>query len=235
MNDDPYHIRPLPFLLWWVACAVMVWPLAVVALAVVIMPLGILFNILRPIPYNSSFPDGVMVVGFVLLAGLVIAGVVGNLQRWLLRVRLYWAADRWRMWTMTGGLVGAAVVGAGRWLLDRTVSYSVAEDLSLLLAMPVFILFVSLGQWIALRNAVRDAWMWVLANVVAGIVFGGLLTNNQSGGVVILGAAVLTQGIITGFVMLHLFEKKLLPMQPEAEEGKTGDEAAAKSVWDEAI
>jgi hypothetical protein len=118
--------------------------------------------------------------------------------------------------------------------------YYVADEWVMFAAMPVFVLVVSVFQWLSLRHAVRQAWLWILGNGIAGIVFSGVLTRNQSyfGGNVpflalgIIALAVLGQGFITGYVMLFLFEKKLLPLVPE---GREAEFDRPKSVWDEAI
>ncbi len=238
MNEDPYKIRLIPFYLWWTACAVLVWPLSVIALGVVLMPIGIVFNIVRPLPYDSTMLDTLMMFGLMLLGGLIIAAMVGGLQRWLLRTKLYWTADGWRFWTVLGGAFGATIVGLGRLFLDEFASYYAADYWMTLLAMPVFMLCVSLAQWVALRQAVRDAWFWVLGNVVAGMVFGGMLSNNAEGrdaAFLFFVGGVLAQAIITGFVLSYLFEKKLLPMQPDDVENKSADTPRPQSVWDEAI
>jgi hypothetical protein len=238
MNNDPYQIRPLSFYLWWTACAALVWPLSVIALAVILMPLGIIFNVVRPLPYDNPTLETLWLPVLAVLGGVIIAAVIANLQYWLLRTKVYWAADRWRFWTMLGGLFGGVALLGGRLLLELLTSYSIADRWMPLLAMPIFMLFISLGQWMALRHAVRDAWLWVLGNAVAGMVFGGLLSNNPSGdtGVLLFGLAVLSQALITGTVLLYLFEKRMLPMQPAASEvPESGDDSTPKSIWDQAI
>jgi hypothetical protein len=82
--------------------------------------------------------------------------------------------------------------------------------------------------------------LWVLGNIIAGVVFSGLILRNQpdtyygSDGsqMLMISLAVLAQGLITGYVMLFLFEKKLMPMTPDGHEEIV---AGPKSVWDEAI
>jgi hypothetical protein len=172
------------------------------------------------------------------IVGLVIGASMSHLQRWLLRTKLYWSADNWRKWTMIGGAIAAYAVLFMTYLMDK--SYN--SELSLIFAMPVFISIVSLFQYLSLRHAVKDAWLWVLGNMVAGLVFGGLLMSNQPSGygadaelqqVAIFFLAPAALGAITGYVMLFLFEKKVLPMQPE--NVPLVDPDAPKSIWDDAI
>ncbi|MCA9915776.1 MAG: hypothetical protein KC496_20620 [Anaerolineae bacterium] len=237
MHNDPYHIKPLRFLLWWSASALFVWPFAVIALAVVIVPIGIIFSGVRPVPYTSPGLDEAFYFIVLLLGGWIVAGVVASLQRWLLRTRLYWAADGWQFWTMFGGFLGAVMLVLGRLLLDTVVGYYESDHWTLLLAMAVYMMVVSAAQWMVLRHAVRDSWLWVLGNFVAGMVFGGIMaqTRDYHFDVLQFFLAVLGQGIITGYVLLYLFEKKLRPMQPEDAETPEQEADRPKSIWDEAI
>lgn len=237
MHNDLYRIKPVRFLLWWSVSAVFVWPFAVIALAVVLVPIGIIFSGVRPVPYTSALLDEVFFFITLLLGGWIIAGVVASLQRWLLRTRLYWSADGWQFWTMLGGFMGALILGGGRLLLDATLGYYMADRWSLLLAMAAYMMVVSAAQWMVLRHAVRDSWLWVLGNFVAGMVFGGIVsqTHDYHFDMLQFFTAVLAQGVITGYVLLYLFEKKLLPMQPEDAEPLDSAEEGKKSIWDDAI
>src|SRR5688572_33304718 len=138
---------------------------------------------------------------------------------------------------MLGGAVGACVVFGMTRVIDILLPYDQSEVWSAFVMMPTYVVFVSAAQWFTLRNAVKQAWLWILGNVAAGMVFSGLLTSYYDGdtSVAILfmfALAVLAQGYITGYVLLFLFEKKLLPMAPE---GVEVDNQRPKSVWDEAI
>jgi hypothetical protein len=236
---NPYHIKAFSALGWWVVCSLFIWPLAVIALVIVIVPLGMIYSAFEP-AYYSGYYELYQILGVIVaipIVGAVIGASMSALQRWLLRSKLYWAADKWRMWSMLGGAAAAAVVALVMSLFEPRW-----EDKAFVYMMPIFIGVVSAFQYLSLRHAVKDAWLWILGNVVAGLVFGGLLVNNQRIGydtgsglqqLVLISLAFSSLGIITASVILFLFEKKLLPMQVEGLEDI--DPNRPKSVWDEAI
>jgi hypothetical protein len=237
MVKELYRIKPFSFMLWWIACGIFVWPLAVVILGLVLVPLTLGLQALMPDLYYRADATPLISIFGIPLVGMVLGLTIALLQRWLLRQKLYWSADGWRKWSMLGGAVGACVVFAMTGMIDILLPYDQSEVWSAFVMMPTYVLFVSAAQWFALRNAVKQAWLWTLGNVAAGMVFSGLLTSYYDGdtSVAILfmfALAVLAQGYITGYVLLFLFEKKLLPMAPE---GVEVDNQRPKSVWDEAI
>jgi hypothetical protein len=239
MQKDIYRIKPRNFLLWWMACGVFVYPLTVMVGGLILMPIAFLAPILMPDFYMDQNGIIFTLIG-VPVIGIVIGATMAWLQRWLLRGKLYWAAEGWRKWSILGGVLGAFAVLGVSTMIRIVAPYYVADGWVMFAAMPVFVLVVSIFQWLSLRHAVRQAWLWILGNGIAGIVFSGVLTRNQSyfnGNVPflalgIIALAVLGQGFITGYVMLFLFEKKLLPLVPE---GREAEFDRPKSVWDEAI
>jgi hypothetical protein len=245
MNQQ-YDIKASSFLLWWMACAVMVWPLALICMGLILFPLGTIFNGLGLSSLNPG--AGLMRLAYELVTGLAVAALlggiigfsVGQLQRWLLTTRLYWVAENWRMWSIAGGALGgiACLVLA---VLMPSLPY-VADENAPLLLMPVFMAGVSALQWRSLRHVVKHAWLWILANISGGVIFAGLImmnlppeySLNYSLGVVGLWLlATLVQGLVTGFIMLHLFESHPLPMENAHADGSTKDNEP--SIWDKAI
>jgi uncharacterized membrane protein len=96
-----YRIKPFSFLAWWLASSVLVWPLAVVALGAVLFPLGMIYSMFRPYDYLSQNSYNLLgQVGIMPIMGAVIGFMLSSLQRWLLRSRLFWAADGWRLWSV---------------------------------------------------------------------------------------------------------------------------------------
>lgn len=237
-----YRIKTFSFLGWWLASSIFVWPLAVVALGAVLFPLGMIYSLFSP-PYGGD-RGFYMLIGQVALLpiiGAVVGFVMSSVQRWLLRSKLYWSADGWRLWSVVGGAVGGFVIylifEAGQ---GSAFSFLSMDGESQLKAMPIYLAFVAGCQILPLRHAVKHPWLWGLANIAAGIGFMGVLLNNQPGrynyGMVqlgILGLALAVLGLGTGLVMLHLFERHLLPMNPEGKE--TEEDTGPRSVWDDAI
>jgi hypothetical protein len=237
MVKELYRIKPFSFMLWWIACSIFVWPLAVVVLGLVLVPLMIALQTVIPDIYYSPQSSVIMGIIGVPVVGMALGLTIAMLQRWLLRQKLYWAADGWRKWSLLGGAVGACIVFGMTSMINTMLPYNFSEKWSAFVMMPSFLLFLSAAQWFTLRNAVKQAWLWVLGNVAAGMVFSGLLTAYYDGDtsvavLAMFALAVLAQGYITGYVLLFLFEKKLLPMAPE---GVEVDNQRPKSVWDEAI
>jgi hypothetical protein len=242
-----YRIKPFSFLAWWLASSVLVWPLSVVALGAVFFPLGMAYSLFRPYDYDSQ--NSYNMLGQILMMpimGAVTGFMMSSVQHWLLRSRLYWAADGWRLWSLVGGAVGGFVLYI---IFQSNSSYGYNNSPSpfnlngtgQLLAMPVFLAFVSGCQMLPLRHAVKHPWLWFVANVAAGVAFVGILINNHpvygsnysSNQLGLIALSLATLGLVTGFAVLHLFERHLLPMNPEGMEHLPSK--TSNSVWDDAV
>lgn len=237
-----YEIKPLRFLLWWIACSIFVFPLAIVAVAIIAIPSVFIVSTLIPNYYQYNFIETTLSILATPIIGAIIAACMAFLQRWLLRTKLYWVADRWLRWSMIGGAIGGCVVVASAMFFEEFIPAFYYDDNFFLYYLPIYLAVVSSFQMINLRHAVKQSWLWIIANIVAGLVFAGVLVGNQPNyyhdyyGWITLGIGFLalsSLGLITGFTMLFLFEKKLLPMEGEKGEFELDD--APKSVWDRAI
>jgi hypothetical protein len=245
MNQQ-YRIKGTSFLLWWMAAAVVAWPMVVLLTALITYPLAMFFSMfgitgVAPIEGASSWLHQLLYLiaigGFL---GSITGYGVGYLQARLLQTRLYWVAERWRTWSTAGGALGGILVVSVAFVIPAGF---LSDEMLLLMVMPGFVTVLSVFQWLSLRHITKNAWLWILANTVGGIVFSGLIMMNQppenniNYSLSVMGlwlVATLVQGAITGFVMLHLFENHLLPMEtghPDALE----KDAQEKSIWDKAI
>lgn len=234
--SDLYRIKPFRLLLWWIACSFFVFPLVIVTVAVIAIPSVSIIAAIVPNYYQYSFLDTTLTLVAIPVVGAIIGGCMAFLQRWLLRTKLYWAADKWTRWTMIGGAVGASLAIFAANIIQEVSPIYYYDDEFFLYLLPIFLGVVSMFQVLALRHAVKQSWLWIIANIVAGIVFAGVLIGNQYHSSLYLGIillSVISLGLITGFTMLFLFEKKLLPMQ--ADVGEFEDDETPKSVWDRAI
>lgn len=236
---DLYRIKPFSMLAWWVACSFFVWPLIVIVLGVVAMPVVYLASIISPYGVNSTATGIILACATIIGIGAIIGLCMAFLQRWVLRTKLYWTADRWYLWTAIGGAVGASVIAPI--LIFFLPGYSSTGE-EVFYMMPVFLGIVSAFQFLALRNAVKQAWFWVIANIVGGMVYAGVLIGNQPSytndyyaltALAIGSLSVASIGFISGFVLLFLFEKKLLPLQ--AEDAVDIADNSPNSIWDKAI
>ena len=222
--------------------AFLYYPVTIAMLMAVFIPFSIVINVL-PGDFESgnplSFILGMSMIGAI---GAVIGYSVASLQRWLLRKYLYWTADNWRRYSSLGGAVGAWVLIGGSLLYEQLTrfSYDGMDERGFIFLMPIFIIVVAAGQWVALREAVKNAWLWILANFIGGIVFSNMITTSTTNttfynyGFLVLGMAllaILAQGFVTGMIMLWLFEKHSYEIEGESRNG----ESHTSSVWDQAI
>lgn len=242
-----YEICPNRFLVWWLVGSVLVYPLAVIVGAIAVFVMGAAMSLLTNMTGVPTYRLTGAPLPALIYSGLTVATLgacigfsVGHIQRHLLRRYLFWTAESWRRLSTMGGACGSLSV-AGVYLLLSIIVRN--PDVMALALMPVFILVVSLFQWRTLRHATRSAGLWVLANVTGGLVFSGLIIMNQPefysrsynlSMLLLAGLAVLSQGFITGFMMLWLFEKFAYPPVDEDGDGKP-DRDRKPSVWDDAI
>lgn len=239
-----YRIKGFSFIVWWLTASILVWPVAVVALGAILFPLGALYSVMFSGSYNYLM-DQIAQVAMIPLAGAIVGFAMSSMQRWLLRSRLYWAADGWRLWSVVGGAVGGFMLFllfySGPYYGYYPLPSGLGSDTPLI-AMPIFLAFVAACQMMPLRHAVRHPWLWFVANIVAGVAFVGVLTNNQADyysrnstliQLGVLGLSLASLGLVTGFAMLHLFERHILPMKPE--DASDLPAAGPRSVWDDAI
>lgn len=235
---DLYRIKPYSTLAWWIAGSFFIFPVVVVAVGATMAFLSmvsILLSMVLPYALMDLLP---------LLLFPIIGGIIGFcmavIQRWILRNRLYWAADNWVPWSTIGGAVGAIVLGLFAMVLSPYLYMNLNESYYLF-AMPIFITVLAAFQMIALRHAVKQAWLWIISNFVGGLVFAGVIIRSMrvsyygdDFSIILLSIfAVFALGMITGFTMIFLFEKKLLPMQVEASDPIPDDHIP--SVWDNVI
>jgi hypothetical protein len=234
------EIRPRAFLIGWLVGGVLVYPIAIVFLAALWGGLALVFGSFRP---NNDGLNFIGAAAAFLVSGAAIGFCVGAVQRWLLRRYLCWTADRWRRYSTIGGTVGAAVsmlvYGFARELLRRRTGYYAPVDTAAMVVMPLFVGVVSVMQWMTLRHAVKQALLWVMANVVGGLIFSGMFWVNgprmdRDMVWIIPFIAVFGQSFITGFVILWLFEKLAYPITDDDDEDE-GLPRKPRSVWDEAI
>jgi len=213
--------------------------MSIILLAALWVGLAIIFGSLyRPSYDDMNFLGGIAAI---VVSGAAIGFCVGAVQRLLLRRYLCWTADHWRRNSMIGGTLAACVTlvvyGFARTMLQRRMGYYMpTPEPAAMVIMPLFIGVTSVLQWMVLRHAVRQALLWVLANVVGGLVFSGMLWINaprmdDSTAWLALVTAVLGQAFITGFVMLWLFEKQAYPI----DDNETAAPQGPRSLWDDAI
>ena len=149
--------------------------------------------------------------------GLAIGLVFGGIQKAMLRMR---TREPWRGWLIAsaiGGIIGVDTLAV--LLFTETAGYLTwtvlppPETLFWFGFQSSVILFGCLGfcQVFVLNYYVRGAWVWILANIVAGVVFFSLLAFGALSWaatpliaillIFLIGAA---PGIVTGFSLVWL-------------------------------
>ena len=208
------NVNPNRFLRHWLMHAIFVWIVSAVASLIAWSPVAILIAVLGQ--YDSLFflVNILSTVAILIIPGAVIGYMVGDFQRNLVRDLLGWDLTPWIKYSIMGGVIGGLSVIAGMMLFGTYLP----ERIQWMITLPLFILPLSACQWWVLRQTTRDAWMWILGNVVAGIVFSGLFFSTQTMPFVLAEPlsslftwliAAGSLGIITGIVMLWLYERPI--------------------------
>lgn len=205
------NIDPQRFLVQWVSQHLGLWLVgAVFCLSTWLIALAIATVIASFI----SLPTVVVMGGSLLLAvwlGFLIGHATGDTQQRLLHEELDWQPTAWQRESMIGGALGGALL----WVIFFMVGRDPQLRLALLLLMPAYALCLSGWQWRAMRRTARDAWLWILGNVAAGMVFSGLLLQNspQDGhlllSLLLWAGAVIAQSLITGLIILWLYDRPI--------------------------
>ena len=203
-------VNPNRFLRHWIASAMTVWFVAAVACLLAWIPIAVLSSMLAQFASLTVIAEMLTMIAIFTIPGLTIGYVIGDMQHKLLRDILHWDMHSWIRYSSIGGLLGGFLVIFATILFGAQLS----DRLQWMLALPLFMLPISIMQQRILRTYVRETWLWILGNVVGAIVFSSLMFGQQvildafpatSALMWLLAAAAL--GIITGIVMLWLYER----------------------------
>lgn len=252
-----YQINSRSFLSWWIASSLFVWPLAfVMALPAAFFAMAIFNTSLWSGSYWDDYGPLANGLGYFIANAIMAGGIgamiglaVGMLQKWLIGRHLYYELPRWRKLSLIGGAIGGPVAWAcntyfADWIGVSYISsgpyYGLPGILYGLLPMTVFAFFLGLLQFVDLRRFVEGAWLWILGNVIGGVVFSMVAVNNPRAGLEVWLVAMACQGAVTGGVLLWLFQTAV---REDVEFQTVGGyeleiEPMPKrepSIWDEAI
>jgi hypothetical protein len=190
----------------WLIFSVLVWPLALGAWVMACIPVGFVFSFLGSV---SGPVEHVVWIATLIVAGALIGYMIGDAQRSTMRDSLAWWSPKWATASIWGSLLGGFMVIVGQTVLTLAGVSSLTLQLML---MPLFAIGLSAGQWVVLRDMAHQAWVWVVGNTSAAVVFSGLLLLNPSplpghiGMFTWFMVAALAQGAVTGYVILWLYE-----------------------------
>ena len=207
------QINPARFIRSWLASSLLVWFLFTPLILASLIPAGGLLRILEAFTgADSILVEAGRIAMLFILPGAIIGLCVAEMQQNLTENHLNWYLPGWSTMTTIGGMVGGLLL----YLLIYVLFGSTLKS-GIYILMPVFMLGVSAGQAWILRRHVRHAWLWILANVVGGLLFSNImfmqplvLTEHT---LLILPItwmfAGLAQGAITVYVLLWLYEGAL--------------------------
>jgi hypothetical protein len=189
-----------------------------VACLVLWSPLTLFLTMLGGYRAFSFLSEIASLLSLLIMPSLVIGYFVGIFQRNLLVEELSWEIEGWQRQTIIGAIIGAVLVVFG-----SLIPFGNGFEQDSVLVMPLFVFGLSFAQWFSLRHESRDAWLWILGNVTGGIVFSSLLLIHAQGFtsldplflLVLWLVAATAQGLVTGIVMLYLYER---PIQEEGRE-----------------
>ncbi len=223
MNQRYFIYDSKRFLRDWFVMGVIVWPAALFAGGIVAAVLGfIILTFFRHFidfySYTGSeFDSGVFLVATGV--GASIGLMTGYLQQQVIRQWFGWEHSKW-LWV---NLLGGALGGGALILLDflfgprNTYSYTLLYSVPMEIWMVIFVACLSSAQAIVLRKRIKGVWLWVLANIVGGLVWGGVLTSNPRGEMLVLWAiGTIAQAGITGWALLWLFHSTPVSVWEEA-------------------
>lgn len=135
------------------------------------------------------------------LLGMVVGLTVGMAQAALFQPRATQAVR----WVLASSLAGSLGFTIGRTILGATMEWGASWMASGIAIGTAF----GLGQWFVLRHQTRQAWWWVWANALAGLVGGTILSVLALFFVVGLAMAITAATVVTGIALIQLLQSPL--------------------------
>lgn len=213
---SPLAKNPNWTLLLWMLAGYFVYAM-VTFWFVLLYTVGPLFWVLRPLLEAIGIPQGHHLAQLAAF-GVLIGFSVGWLQRQVMRARLLWPAPRWVMVSALGGAVGTVLALETVPLIMQRQLYDTTELGRLLMFMLPIAVPMAVGQWWVLRRVVRDAWLWIAANVLGAVgwaMMGSAISVGTPGRDLLLALTMpLAQAAITGMAIIWLFERQLRSGKP---------------------
>ncbi|MFQ3645423.1 MAG: hypothetical protein SNJ54_07440 [Anaerolineae bacterium] len=179
--------------------------------------------------YGLNYGPALYTVGTLFAVGGVIGWSVGTLQKLIIETRLGWHANGWVFWSVVGGVIGLMalsffVASFPRFTWDYNPTYF----------MPIFITPVAICQWWVLRRAVDQAYLWIWANIAAGLTFALIPEVFAGHAALVVLLAPMAQAALTGMMLIWLFERRRRHNRP-ASAPVPVRASRPPSVWDEAV
>jgi len=216
------QIKTTRFWLAWIAASLLVYPLVIafaLAFSMIWFPtIGAMFPAFDGVTPTSTATTHIVTLLTLVGFGGIVALTVGILQANVIKRYFHFELKYWKRATAIGGLVGAPVTAfalfglydymyANYMPLFNSGQFEAYNVLLNALPMVMYVTVMSVVQVVVLREYVRNAWLWILANAVAGFMFSMLVTVTFRPGFIDWFLAAVAQGAITGFAMLFLLHR----------------------------
>gem|GEM_PF-2018889 len=252
------HIRTTRFWLAWIFASLLVYPLVIISLIALSMVLSPILTMVSPETYYySGASNATLETIYLLLFSSGVGGIVGFsvglLQKSVIKRYFYFELHNWRRATVIGGMIAAPVMALSihgvntvisdhYWELYQSGLYNPLNSMISMLPMVMYVMVMSAIQIVILRRYVKHAWLWILANTVAGMMFSMLVSSSIDPDLGNWLLAAIAQGAVTGFAMLwllHHFNRQIeIDEQQEFAYQHVPidmDDPSEPSVWDDAI
>lgn len=206
------------FWLAWIFVSLLVYPLTaifVLAFGMILYPLigAVMGGMGMVDPASADVYSIFMLTGF----GGIVALAVGILQAKTIKRYFYFAPEYWITATVIGGLIAAPITGfvlygiheymaVNYWAIVENGQFWMLSKLTRILPMMMYVTVMSAIQMLVLRHYVRNAWLWIIANAIAGLMFSMVATVTFNPGFGDWLLAAVAQGAVTGFAMLFLLQ-----------------------------
>lgn len=95
------------------------------------------------------------------------------------------------------------------WLMSGIVLHLTSTEFPIEISLQILIFFLipATLQSVILRQHIQNAWLWMLANAVGGIVLAFPITTTRSIEAIVLTAGGILQTIVTGIIIFWLFRQ----------------------------
>ena len=252
------RIKTTRFWLAWIFASILVYPLVLLFIIAFSLVWGPVTEALFPDSLYYGFDSAsAFETAYILVMGSIVGGIVGFaiglLQRSVIKRYFHMEVKNWRRTTLIGGMIAAPVmvgaidvmsnyVGQHYWQLMESGQYHVFNTILSVMPMVVYVFVLSAVQVIILRRYVQHAWLWIMANTVAGFMFSMVVNQAFDPGISNWLLAAIAQGAVTGFAMLWLLHR--LNKETEADNEPEfafqhvpidNDDPSDPSIWDDAI
>lgn len=249
------HIKTTRFWLAWIFASLLVYPMVIACFVALSMILSPIFTAISPTYYGVSNIALDTMYLIVMSSGIggIVGFCIGLLQQSVIKRYFHITFHRWQRATIIGGMIAAPVMTIAMQSVNSVISNSYWElyetglahpltTLTAIMPMVMYVTVMSAIQVVILRRYVSHAWLWIMANGIAGFMFSMLVSTSFEFGIGNWILAAIAQGAVTGFAMLwllHYFtneveidEKQEFAYQHVPIEN---DEPSEPSVWDDAI